>query len=354
VYGAGWNQLPIIQASRRQGYRVVAIDRDPRAPGAVLADRFHCVSLRDHDAIVAATRGESLDGVVARVSDAAALSSAHEIARMRGLPTACPELVVAATSKIALAEACASAGLRTPRRWRLGERGLFDEGPIVVRPDVTMRGKAGVRRVLDADALDACLEEAARCSGNGRVDLSSWVSGRDISILVELDRGRALRHAIWDEWVAFDAEGRARGLGCGMPSRFQEPSEEIDAMLAALAVAFAASRCLIVVSLRIDAAGDAHLVEIHLGLGGDGIADRLLPAALPDWDAFACLVRVEAGEATPRARAAVRPSALIRVDDDWRLIEATTVEALYARARASVPPSWELPLGLRSNEETRR
>jgi hypothetical protein len=45
---------------------------------------------------------------------------------------------------------------------------------------------------------------------------------------------------------------------------------------------------------------------------------------------------------------------LIRVDDDWRLIEATTVEALYARARASVPPSWELPLGLRSNEETRR
>lgn len=353
VYGAGWNQLPVIRASRRQGYRVIAIDRDPRAPGAALADQFHCISLRDHDAIVDATRGVALDGVVARVTDAAALSSANILARTRGLPTACPALVAAATRKLALADVCSTAGLPTPERWPIGTRNPFASGPLVVRPDITLRGKAGVRRVFDEAALEIALVEAGRCSANGCVDVSRWISGHDVSILVELDRGRALRHAIWDEWVAFDGEGQARGIGCGLPSRFANSSQKIDALLSGLAGAFASSRCLIVASLRIDAAGDAFLIEIHLGLGGDGIADRLLPAALPDWDAFACLVRVDAGEPTPAARGTVRPSALVRCGDSWRLIEAAGREAIDAEVRASVPPTWELPIGLRGIEESR-
>ncbi|MBK7950959.1 MAG: hypothetical protein IPK00_19905 [Deltaproteobacteria bacterium] len=353
VYGAGWNQLPLIEASRRHGFRVVAIDRDANAPGAARADRFHCISLRDHEAIVAATRAESIRGVVARITDAEGLASAHTLARTRGLPTACPALVEAATSKLALSQHARAAGLPMPPRLPPNEPPSLAAGPLLVRPDVTRRGKAGIRRVVRPEDLATALAEAAASSENGRIDVARWIEGEDVSVLVELDRGRAHRHAIWDEWVALDAAGGIRGVGCGLPSRFEADPDRIDGLLARLAAAFAASRCLVVVSLRIDPAGDPFLIEIHLGLGGDGIADRLLPAAWPEWDAFACWVRVEAGESNELARGAARPCALVRDGEGWRLIEAASVEALHARVRASIPSDWERPFGLRGSAHSK-
>ena len=351
VYGAGWNQVPIIEASRRRGLRVVAIDRDPKAPGAALADRFHCISLRDHDAIVRATAHEDLDGIVARITDAAGLESAHRLARLRGLPTACPALVEAATSKLALAEVCRAAGLRTPERLSPGAPIYFEVGAVVVRPDVTVEGKSGIRRVASRAELDAAFAEAKARSANARVDVSRWIEGEDISVLTDLDRGRARRHALWDEWVALDREGRVRGVGCGMPSRFEEAASQIDGALAQLSRAFPESRCLVVVSFRIDSEGRPWLIEIHLGVGGDGIADRLLPAALEGWDSFDLLVGSQSGESIESSRPLVRPRALVRGERDWELLVAGNVADLHAHVRATIPSDWEWPRGLRPGSE---
>ena len=347
VYGAGWNQIPIIEASRRRGLRVVAIDRDPKAPGAPLADRFHCISLRDHDAIVRATAHEDLDGIVARISDAAGLESAHRLARSRGLPTACPALVDAATSKLALAEVCCATGLRTPERLSPGAPIDFEIGAVVVRPDITVEGKSGIRRVASRAEFESALTEATARSANARVDVSRWIEGEDVSVLAELDRGCARRHALWDEWVALDREGRIRGIGCGMPSRFTDGPSPIDEALAQLARAFPESRCLVVVSFRIDPEGRPWLIEIHLGVGGDGIADRLLPAALEDWDSFDLLVRSQSGESAALSRAPARPRALVRGEHDWELVVAENVADLHAHVRAAIPLDWEWPRGLR-------
>lgn len=367
VYGAGWNQLPLIEAGRRLGFRVVALDRDANAPGAARADRFHRISLRDHDAIVAATRDEPIGGVVARITDAEGLASAQALARSRGLPTASAALVEVATRKLALAAHARAAGLPIPPRPARDESPSLADFPLLVRPDVTRRGKAGIRRVATPAELGPALEQARAGSANGRVDVARWIEGEDVSVLVELDRGRAHRHALWDEWVALDAAGGIHGIGCGMPSRFEAEPDRIDALLARVARAFDTSRCLVVVSLRIDPAGAPSLIEIHLGIGGDGIADRLLPAARPGWDAFACLVRVEAGEvgeavppgesdeaapmgdARDRATSAAlpsRPCALVREGDGWRLVEAASVAALHDRVRATIPDGWVWPLGL--------
>lgn len=351
VYGAGWNQIPIIEASRRRGLRVVAIDRDPKAPGASLADRFHCLSLRDHDAIVRATAHEDLDGIIARITDAEGLDSAHRLARSRGLPTACPALVEAATSKLALAEVCRAADLRTPPRLSPGAPIYFEVGPVVVRPDVTVQGKSGIRRVASRADFEPAFAEAAARSANGRVDVARWVEGEDVSVLAELDGGRALRLALWDEWVALDREGRVRGVGCGMPSRFERQPSPIDAALAQLARAFGQSRSLVVASFRIDPEDRAWLIEIHLGVGGDGIADRLLPAALENWDSFDLLVRSQSGGATTTPRTAARPRALVRGDQDWELIVAENVAELHAHVRAAIPADWSWPRGLRPRSD---
>ena len=350
VYGAGTQQVPVLAAGRRRGWRIVAIDKDPEAPGIALADRFICTSLRDHDAILCAVADEPIRGVVARVTDAGALDSSRRLSDLRGLASPGAALLAAATSKRALASLCRDASLRTPHRFMPGEAIDFSRGAVCVRPDVTLRGKAAIRRVTDAASLAAARHEAAAASANGEIDLSAWIEGADVSVLAELDRGRARRIALFDEWVAVAADGRIAGLGAGMPSIFETSPAPIDAALAALARACPESRCLVTLSLRIDAAGRAHVIEIHLGVGGDALADRLLPAALPGFDAVELLVSVTTGEPAPPAPAPIRPCALLRSGSAtaaaWELFEAERAEVVRAAARASIPPGCSLPAAL--------
>lgn len=362
VYGAGRHQVPVLEACRRDGWRTIAVDRDPEAPGAALADRFLCHSLREDARIRRAVEAEDLAGVVARVSDEAALASACGLARDRGLVAPCPELLEAATHKRALARHCARAGLPTPRRFEADDPIDFSRQAVVVRPDVSVRGKLGIHRVRAAGVLAERIDAARRASGNAEVDLSEWVDGVDVSLLVRLDAEGARGLAIWDEWVALDAAGRIRGVGVGMPASVPLSHPTVVDCLAGLARAFPGSRGLVALSLRIEPSGRTWLIEIHLGLGGDGIAEQLLPAALPGWDAFALLVRTQAGEVAPveapaaGASSAIRPCALLRADADadadadgdvgWRLVRETTPRALRARCAATLPEDWEPPRAL--------
>lgn len=348
VYGAGSNQIPVIEAGRRRGWRVVAVDRDPKAPGSALADRFVCASLRDHEAIVHAVESEDLRGVVARVTDAVAIESSRRLSALRGLASPCKSLVAAATSKRALGALCERAGLRTPRRFEPAQPIDFTSGAVCVRPDVTVRGKAAIRRVAHPSDMAVARAEAVAASANARADVSLWIEGGDVSVLALLDRGQARRITLFDEWVAVAPDGRIAGIGAGIPSIFDTKPDAIDAALAALARACPESRCVATLSLRIDDAERAFLIEIHLGVGGDALADRLLPAALPGFDAFDFLVSASAGESPLMPTEAIRPCGLVRSPGDgWRLLLASDVDALRREARDEIPIGWTLPAALR-------
>lgn len=372
VYGAGSNQLPVLAACRREGWRTIAIDRNPQAPGARLADRFVCLSLRDHTSILAAIEAEPIAGVVARITDREALGSACALARGRGLPAPCTALEEAATSKRALAFHAGRAGLATPRRFsaieaRAALSAIEVAGAVgasgaalILRPDVTIRGKAGIRRIGSAssdEAFQEALEQAKSRSANGLVDIAEWVEGVDVSVLVRLMAGEATSLAVWDEWVAIDGGGWIRGVGVAMPSVATRHADEVDRVVRDLAQAFPESCGLFVLSLRVDGGGRAWLIEIHLGIGGDGIAEQLLSAVTPGWDAFASMVKAQVGEAPSTAQSStddpsgpasgIRPRALLRDGAGWRLVEAQSPAWLRARCRASLPADWELPKALR-------
>lgn len=363
VYGAGGNQVPVIAAARRRGFRVVAVDRDPHAPGIPHASRFVCTSLRDHDGIRAAIAGETVCAVVARVTDPLALASARRMACDRGLAGPDERLLAAATSKRAFERLCHAAGLTTPRRFGVeearealahGTSSSVTRGPhlrICVRPDVTIRGKAAIRRVDSPSGLALACEDAAAASENRQVDLSQWIDGSDVSVLAALEGGRARRIALYEEWIAVAPSGQIEGIGVGMPSRFEAAAAVIDESLAALARACPESRSLVMLSLRIDERGRAHAIEIHLGLGGDAIADRLLPAALPGFDAFEAWVAFSAGEAIDGPIAAPRARGLLRASEPesqagWTLVEASDGAGLRALARERLLQGWECPIAL--------
>lgn len=100
--GAGALQVPAIRAARSAGLRVVALDRDPEAPGRHHANAFLKVAAEDAEAVLAAAAG--LDEVVGlyTASDAALVAAARVAARLnlagpsaeclsllRNLPAAC-------------------------------------------------------------------------------------------------------------------------------------------------------------------------------------------------------------------------------------------------------------------------
>ncbi len=347
VFGAGPNQLPVLRAAREAGWRVVAVDRNPDASGRPATDRFVCTRLDDERAIRAALADHGdIRGVVARVTDRRAIEIASTIARERDLVAPCPDLVAAATSKRALARHCRRAGLSSPERFAPAT--VANEGvlPLLIRPDVTIVGKAGIRRVCSLREIPGQIERAASHSANGRVDVAEWIDGCDVSVLARIECGRAFRIAVWDEWVAVAPDGRVEGFGCGMPSIYQGAFDTIDETLARVATAFPASRSMIALSLRIDSEGRAFVIEIHLGIGGDDIAERLIPNAIPELDVFALLVATQTGGVPSLDHATVRPTGLLRAEGGWRSIRDRDVRGIRAACLAEIPAGWEPPRSL--------
>src|SRR5437764_6070556 len=69
VLGAGRQQLGLLAAARRRGLVVVAVDRDPSAPGFRFADRRALISFEDEPALHRLAEAERIDGVISPAND---------------------------------------------------------------------------------------------------------------------------------------------------------------------------------------------------------------------------------------------------------------------------------------------
>jgi biotin carboxylase len=69
VLGAGRQQLGLLAAARRCGVLVIAVARDPSAPGFRLADRRALISFEDEPAIHRLAEAEKIDGVISPAND---------------------------------------------------------------------------------------------------------------------------------------------------------------------------------------------------------------------------------------------------------------------------------------------
>src|SRR5438067_3020897 len=71
MVGAGRHQRRAIERARELGLRVVAVDRNPDAPGLAAADEGDVVDFTDVDAVVEAGRRHGVDGVLTVSADRA-------------------------------------------------------------------------------------------------------------------------------------------------------------------------------------------------------------------------------------------------------------------------------------------
>ena len=114
VLGAGPAQLGLLAAARKRDLYVIAVDRDPDAPGFRYADRRAIISTEDELGIERLAEAERVDGIIAPGIDWP-VGIAARVAAKLGLPhPLSPESGVLATSKARQRERFAEAGVPQP------------------------------------------------------------------------------------------------------------------------------------------------------------------------------------------------------------------------------------------------
>jgi biotin carboxylase len=190
--GAGRHQRRAIIQAKQLGLRVVAVDRNPEAPGLVEADIAKVVDFADAAAVVKATARISIDGVMT-VSADRAVPVVAAVAEARSLPGIGVATAHLMTNKIAMRRELADAGVPQPRfaalRTISETRRAADEVgfPSVLKP-ADSGGQRGVFRVESLDDIHAHLHEAVGASPTGEAILEEFVDGIEMNGIV-ISRG---------------------------------------------------------------------------------------------------------------------------------------------------------------------
>ena len=207
VLGAGPAQLGLLAAARKRGLYVIAVDRDPDAPGFRYADRRAIVSAEDEHGIARLAEAERVDGVIAPGIDWP-VGIAARVAAKRGLPhPLTPQAAVLATSKARQRERFASADVPQPQyqscrtldeaRWAADEFGY----PCVVKaPD--RQGQRGLSVVSERHALEGAVATALELSRSGAFLVEKLVEGREVTVNGFLLGGRFNALTITDRHLA--------------------------------------------------------------------------------------------------------------------------------------------------------
>ena len=293
VLGAGPAQLGLLAAARERGLFVIALDRDPAAPGFRYADRRAIISTEDEHGIERLAAAERVEGIIAPGIDWP-VGIAARVAERMGLPHPIdPAVANRAVSKQKQRERLASEGVPQPS-WHIvseSEQGL--PVPSVVKaPD--RQGQKGLTLVRSEEELPGAIARAIDESRSGVAIVEEVVDGPEVTVnafslrgelhpLTVTDRltaeppafGVALAH-VWESEVGDQAAGVAeaavRGLGIeNGPSYTQlrigpEGPQVIE------------------VAARLGGGHDAELAQLALGVDLNGLA---LQVALgePIWSA---------------------------------------------------------------------
>jgi biotin carboxylase len=212
--GAGRHQRRAIEQARARPLRVVAVDRNSRAPGFLAADVAEALDFTDLEAIAEVARRHEIDGVLT-VSADRAVPVVAAVAERVGLPGIGTETAHLMTHKIAMRRTLAEEGVPQPRF--AGVRGLAEGRtaletvglPAVLKP-ADSGGQRGVFRLETSDDLDAHLHAALAESPGGEAIVESFVEGTEMNGIVIARGGDARLITLSDRLRPFGA-----GFGVG-------------------------------------------------------------------------------------------------------------------------------------------
>jgi biotin carboxylase len=272
VLGAGAGQLGLLEAARDRGLFVVAVDRNPAAPGFRFADRRAIISVEDEPQIDRLAAAERVDGIIAPGIDWPVAIAARIAERQVLSHPIDPATAVLATSKLRQRERFAEAGVPHPRHVVCGSIEEAREAaagfgyPCVVKaPD--RQGQKGLVLVREQKQLEAAFRLALGASRSSVVLVEELVPGQEVTVNAFSVGGEFTPLTVTDRIVA-DPPAFGVALAHVWPSSLapEEVGAAVDAARAAAAaigVDDGPTYTQVVVGDR-----GAHVVELAARVGG--------------------------------------------------------------------------------------
>jgi biotin carboxylase len=202
VVGAGRYQRAVIRRARELGLRVVAVDRNPDAPGLALADVPRVVDFASPAAVLENVRDLELDGVLT-VQAERAVPMVAALAEALGLPGVGVDAARLLTNKLAMRARLAQAGVPQPRfatvRTPAEARSAAPEigFPAVLKP-ADSAGQVGLARIESPDDAETALPGAVAASPSGEAVLEEYVEGTEMNGIVVVQDGEVLATVLCD------------------------------------------------------------------------------------------------------------------------------------------------------------
>lgn len=181
ICGAGFGQVPAIEAARLLGIRSVVVDRDASAPGMALADVAEAVDIVDIEAVVAVAKRHGAGAAMTLQSDIG-VPTVGAVVDALGLKGNGRAVAERCSNKIETRNALAAAGVPQPRYAIAANESETVAAaraigyPCVVKaPDSS--GSRGVVKVNGEKDISAAHAEAMRHSRVGRVLVEEFIAG---------------------------------------------------------------------------------------------------------------------------------------------------------------------------------
>jgi biotin carboxylase len=207
VLGAGPAQLGLLAAAQARGLHVIAVDRDPAAPGFRYADRRAIISAEDEPGIDRLAAAERVDGIIAPGIDFPVAIAARVADRLALCHPIRPETALLATSKTRQRERFAEAGVAYARNALCSTLRQAREAaerlgyPCVLKaPD--RQGQKGLTFVADPGELQEAFRTASAASRSNLALVEELVDGLEVTVNAFSLAGRFHPLTVTDRVVA--------------------------------------------------------------------------------------------------------------------------------------------------------
>ncbi|TGJ98328.1 ATP-grasp domain-containing protein [Leptospira langatensis] len=307
--GAGKNQLPLISAARSLGLDVASVDKDDKAPGFALSSLRIIESTHEYRRILRAVAENPLPtpilGVGTRSFGKATFSAAYLAEKLK-LRYASTDAVIRFSDKKVLKETLEPKGIRVPKEIPLTEIKAKSKSfpyPWIAKPSQGS-GKTGVQLIeSDSDLKHISNISAAKKGTKSKVAgkskpeetwiLEEYISGLECTVLGLIDsHDFHLVSLSLKETSSFPPFLEAAHR---LPFPLTELEGEIKMQCRAITKATGLKNCPFVAEFRLDRNGEPVLIEAAPEVGGEYLADVLVPG-YSGYDYFSNLVHLLIGE----------------------------------------------------------
>ncbi|HYZ78569.1 MAG TPA: ATP-grasp domain-containing protein [Gaiellaceae bacterium] len=203
VLGAGPAQVGLLRAAQERGLHVIAVDRDPRAPGFRYADRRAILSSEDEPAVERLARSAHVAGIVAPGTDWPVGVAARIADHLRLPHPLSPASAALAVSKLRQRERFDERGVPQPAWRALTREDPLDRLPtraVVKAPD--RQGQRGLSLVTRPEDLAPAVARAFEASRAGVALVEELVEGPEVTVNAFSVGGRFIPLTVTDRVTA--------------------------------------------------------------------------------------------------------------------------------------------------------